>query len=117
MAVQARADNALLHFLRRMACLLNQVLYSQHTRGLFGILNETSCVICGPSTLSSNARPVAHGECEQNTAHQRWRGVSPDQVKVYIAAESVSLIPHRVSMDFSRPGKREQGLSSDSTSV
>jgi hypothetical protein len=64
MALQAYPNDALLHFLGRVSCLLDQTLYGQHTRGVIGIMNEISRVVSGLSSLSSNARPVSHGKYE-----------------------------------------------------
>ena len=66
MALQACPNDALLHFPRRVSCLLDQTLYSQHTCGVFGIMNKISCVVCGLSSPSSKTRPASHGKYERS---------------------------------------------------
>jgi hypothetical protein len=68
MMLQACPNDALLHFLRRVSCLLNQTLDGQHARGVFGIMNKISPVIRGLSSLSSNARLVSHRKYKHNSA-------------------------------------------------
>lgn len=45
MALQACSNDALLHFLGRVSCPLDQTLYGQHIRGVFGIMNEIAMLI------------------------------------------------------------------------
>jgi hypothetical protein len=81
MALQACPNNAPLHFLSCVSCLLDQILYNQHTCGVIGIMNEISCVVRGLSSPSSNARPVSHGKYEQKQVLNNMIDVNPDRGK------------------------------------